>query len=161
MGGSIVGLRLSTFRGNVRLSVQQKCHRSNPGSHQMSTAPVVRFAAAVLSKSSEKVRTNWPAEMSHSLHGECDIEPERANETASFERPAGGADYVGSGGRVDGSELTPRSTHAGGLPGSGCSFPRPWPPWPPTGQRHIRGGDRRRGASGRHSIPGSQPYPSE
>ena len=81
--------------------------------------------------------------MSHSLHGECDIEPERANETASFERPAGGADYVGSGGRVDGSELTPRSTHAGGLPGSGCSFPRPWPPWPPTSQRHIRGGDRR------------------
>ena len=49
MGGSIVGLRLSTFRGNVRLSVQQKCHRSNPGSHQMSTAPVVRFAAAVYS----------------------------------------------------------------------------------------------------------------
>ena len=47
MGGSIVGLRLSTFRGNVRLSVQQKCHLSNPGSYQMSTAPVVRFAAAV------------------------------------------------------------------------------------------------------------------
>ena len=49
MGGSIVGLRLSTFRGNVRLSVQQKCHLSNPGSYQMSTAPVVRFAAAVYS----------------------------------------------------------------------------------------------------------------
>ena len=47
MGGSIVGLRLSTFRGNVRLSVQQKCHLSNPGSYQMSTAPVVRFAAAL------------------------------------------------------------------------------------------------------------------
>ena len=26
MGGSIVGLRLSTFRENVRLSVQQECH---------------------------------------------------------------------------------------------------------------------------------------
>ena len=48
VGGSIVGLRLSTFRGNVRLSVQQKCHLSNPGSYQMSTAPVVRFAAAGL-----------------------------------------------------------------------------------------------------------------
>ena len=47
IGGSIVGLRLSTFRGNVRLSVQQKCHLSNPGSYQMSTAPVVRFAAAL------------------------------------------------------------------------------------------------------------------
>ena len=47
MGGSIVGLRLSTFRGNVRLSVQQKCHLSNPGSYQISTAPVVRFAAAL------------------------------------------------------------------------------------------------------------------
>ena len=49
MGGSIVGLRLSTFRGNVRLIVQQKCHLSNPGSYQMSIAPVVRFAAAVYS----------------------------------------------------------------------------------------------------------------
>ena len=67
------------------------------------------FTPPQLSKSSEKVRTNWLAEMSHSLHGECDIEPERANETASFERPAGGADYVGSGGRVDGSELTPHA----------------------------------------------------
>ena len=47
MGGSIVGLRLSTFRGNVRLSVQQECHLSNPGSYQMSTAPVIRFAAAL------------------------------------------------------------------------------------------------------------------
>ena len=47
MGGSIVGLRLSMFRGNVRLSVQQKCHLSNQGSYQMSTAPVVRFAAAL------------------------------------------------------------------------------------------------------------------
>ena len=47
MGGSIVGLRLSTFRGNVRLSVQQKCHLSNPGSYQMSTAPVVHFADAL------------------------------------------------------------------------------------------------------------------
>ena len=47
MGGSIVGLRLSTFRGNVRLSVQQKCHLSNPGSYQMSTAPVVRLADAL------------------------------------------------------------------------------------------------------------------
>ena len=36
VGGSITGLRLSTFRENVRLSVQQKCHLSNPGSYQMS-----------------------------------------------------------------------------------------------------------------------------
>ena len=36
VGGSIAGLRLSTFRENVRLSVQKKCHLSNPGSYQMS-----------------------------------------------------------------------------------------------------------------------------
>ena len=36
VGGSITGLRLSTFRENVRLSVQQKCHLSNPGSYQKS-----------------------------------------------------------------------------------------------------------------------------
>ena len=36
MGGLIVGLRLSTFSGNVRLSVQQECHLSIGGSYQMS-----------------------------------------------------------------------------------------------------------------------------
>ena len=36
MGGSIVGLRLSTFRESVRSGVQQKCHPTIPGSYQMS-----------------------------------------------------------------------------------------------------------------------------
>ena len=60
---------------------------------------------------SEKILANWSAEMSHSRDGECDIEPVRTEETPGFEQPAGGAGYVGSGGRVDGSELTPRTTH--------------------------------------------------
>ena len=60
---------------------------------------------------SEKVLANWPAEMSHSRYGECDIDPERANETSGSEQPAGRADCVGSGGRVDGSEPAPHQAH--------------------------------------------------
>ena len=37
MGGSIVGLRLSQSRGNVRLSVQRKCHLVMPRWYQMMT----------------------------------------------------------------------------------------------------------------------------
>ena len=97
-----------------------------------------------LSMPSVTVRANWPAKMSHSPHGECDIDAKRTDESPGFEQPAGGADYVGSGGRLDGSELTPRTTHADRLPGSWCSFHRPWPPRPQTGQRHTCGSDRRR-----------------
>ena len=37
MGGSIVGLRLSLFRINVRVSVQRKCHSAMPRWYQMLT----------------------------------------------------------------------------------------------------------------------------
>ena len=115
----------------------------------------------VLSMSSVRVLTNWPAKMSHSPHGECDIDAKRTDESPGFEQPASGADCIGSGGRVDGCQHTPRPPHHDRLPGGRSSRPGTRPPGPQTGQRNIRGGDRRRGASGRHSIPGSQPYPSE
>ena len=37
MGGPIVGLRLSKSRGDVRLSVQHKCHSVMLGWYQMTT----------------------------------------------------------------------------------------------------------------------------
>ena len=59
--------------------------------------------------------------------------------------------------------MSAHATPAASRPPTGRKEQRPGtrPPGPQTGQRSIRGGDRRRGASGRHSIPGSQPYPSE
>ena len=101
-----------------------------------------------LSTFSVTVRANWPAKMSHSPHGECDIDAKRTDESPSFEQPASGADSVGSGGRVDGCQHTPRPPHHDRLPGGRSSGPGTWPPGPQTGQRHARGGDRRRGASG-------------
>ena len=85
----------------------------------------------------EKAPANWPAKMTH--HGECYIDFERTGKAPGFEQPAGGADYVGSGGRLDGSELTPRTTHADRLLGLWCSFHRPLPPRPQTSRRHARG----------------------
>ena len=43
--GSIVGLQLWTFKGNVRLCVQQNSHLSNPRSYRMSM-PVGLLATA-------------------------------------------------------------------------------------------------------------------
>ena len=43
----------------------------------------------MVSLSSENVLANWPAEMSHSLHGECDIESQRTGETSGSEQSAG------------------------------------------------------------------------
>ena len=57
------------------------------------------------------VRANWPAKMSHSPHGECDIDAKRTDESPGFEQPARGADCIGSGGRVDGCQHTPRPPH--------------------------------------------------
>ena len=54
---------------------------------------------------------NWPAEMSHSPHGECDIDAKRTDESPGFEQPASGADCIGSSGRVDGCQHTPRPPH--------------------------------------------------
>ncbi len=39
--------------------------------------------------SSESVLANWPAEMSHSLHGECDFDAQRTIETPGSQQPAG------------------------------------------------------------------------
>ena len=64
-----------------------------------------------MSTSSEKVLANWPAEMSHSLHGECDFDSERTDETPGSEQPAGRAYDSGSGGYTDGSEPTPHPAH--------------------------------------------------
>ena len=50
---------------------------------------VVQFCSVPLSLSSENVLANWPAEMSHSLHGECDIESQRTGETSGSEQSAG------------------------------------------------------------------------
>ena len=74
--------------------------------------------------SSEKVRANWPAEISHSPHGECGIDTKRTDESPGFEQPAGGADCVGSGGRVDGCQHTPRPPHHDRPPGGRSSRPR-------------------------------------
>ena len=41
-----------------------------------------------MSMSSVRVRTNWPAKMSHSPHGECDIDAKRTDESPGFEQPA-------------------------------------------------------------------------
>ena len=48
-----------------------------------------RVRGVFVSLSSENVLANWPAEMSHSLHGECDIESQRTGETSSSEQSAG------------------------------------------------------------------------
>ena len=48
------------------------------------------------------VRANWPAKMSHSPHGECDIDAKRTDEGPGFEQPASGGDCIGSSGRVMG-----------------------------------------------------------
>ena len=110
---------------------------------------------------SENVLANWPAEMSHSRYGECDFDPERVNETSGSEQPAGRADCVESGGRVDGSKSAPHQAHPGGLPGERPGGPGPRAPRKQTGQRHTCGSDRRRSALGQHPIRWSQPHPSE
>ena len=47
------------------------------------------FTPPQLSKFREKVLTNWPAEMSHSTYGECDIDAQRTDETQDPQQPAG------------------------------------------------------------------------
>ena len=42
-----------------------------------------------VSKASENVLANWPAEMSHSPHGECDFDAQRTDETSDSEQPNG------------------------------------------------------------------------
>ena len=113
-----------------------------------------------VSMTSENVLANWPAEMPHSRYGECDFDPERVNETSGSEQPAGRADCVGSGGRVDGSKSAPHQAHPGGLPGERRGGPGPRAPRKQTGQRHTCGSDRRRSALGQHPIRRSQPHPS-
>ena len=48
-----------------------------------------KYSWVSMSLSSENVLANWPAEMSHSLHGECDIESRRTGETSGSEQSAG------------------------------------------------------------------------
>ena len=47
------------------------------------------FAPPHLLTFREKVLTNWPAEMSHSTYGECDIDAQRTDETQDPQQPAG------------------------------------------------------------------------
>ena len=74
---------------------------------------------------SEKVLANWPAEMSHSLHGECDFDSERTDETPGSEQPAGRAYDSGSGGYTDGSEPTPHPAHTWRITGRTALHPLP------------------------------------
>ena len=72
--------------------------------------------------------------MSHSLYGECDIDPQRTDETSGFEQPAGGAYDAGPGSDADGSKPTPHQAYLGGPPlptvngvaGRPTQLPMPW-----------------------------------
>ena len=57
--------------------------------------------------------------MSHSLHGECDVDSQRTGETTGSQQLAGRADDVGSCGHADGCQHPAYETHAGGLSGEG------------------------------------------
>ena len=54
--------------------------------------------AAILLMASKKVLANWPAEMSHSPHGECDFDSQRTGKTPSSQQLAGRPNHLGPGG---------------------------------------------------------------
>ena len=99
--------------------------------------------------------------MSHSPHGECDVEPERTSETQGPEQPVGRADDRGPGSRVDGSERTPHQAHPGGIPEGGCRRPGSRPSWSPAAQRNTGGNQSRGITPGQHPLLRNQPHPSE
>ena len=65
--------------------------------------------------------------MSHSPHGECDVESQGTDETTGSQQLAGRAHDAGSGGHAAGCQHSAHQTPAGGLPGEGScrSCPRP------------------------------------
>ena len=77
--------------------------------------------------------------MSHSPHGECEIDSQGTDKTTGSQQPDGRAHDVGSGGHADGCQHQAHEAFAGGLPGEGscCSCPRP--PGSQSAQCYPRG----------------------
>ena len=76
--------------------------------------------------------------MSHSRHGECDIDPQRTDETSGSEQPACGSYDAGPGRYADGCQRTAYQAHLGGLPGTRRSRPSPRSSGPQGLQRDAR-----------------------
>ena len=148
--GLALGLRLRPRLRRESRNVPREPSRRTPGFRPMRP----------LLTSSESVRANWPAEMSHSPHGECDFECQGTDEFPGSKQPARRAHDAGSGSHADGSEPAPHPAHTGGLPGKRLCISCPWPPWPQAGQRYSRSDQEQGGSPGSHGVRGSQPHPS-
>ena len=57
--------------------------------------------------------------MSHSPHGECDVESQGTDETTGSQQPDGRAHDAGPGGHADGCQHSAHQAHPGGLPREG------------------------------------------
>ncbi len=66
--------------------------------------------------------------MSHSPHGECDVESQGADKTTGSQQLGGRADDAGSGGHADGCQHSAHQAYSGGLPGEGSCSSCPRPP---------------------------------
>ena len=118
----------------------------------------VRFPAAIMSLFSEKVLANWPAEISHSHHGECDFDPLRTDPTSGSQQSAGRTGDFGPGGYTHGIEPATYKALTGVVPPERSSCPGPRSPGPQASQYYTRSNQEQGAASGWYDLPGSQSY---
>ena len=99
--------------------------------------------------------------MSHSRHGECDIDPQKRDETSGSEQPNGGAHDPGTGSDADGCQATPHQAHPGSLSGEGRCRRCPRLSGPQGPQRDARARCNCCGSSGSHQVRKGQPHASQ
>ena len=108
---------------------------------------------------SKKVLANWSAKMSHSPHGECDVDSQGTDETTSSQQLAGRAHDAGPGCHADGFQQPAHQERAGGPTEEGNCRDCSRPPGAQSAQCDSRG--LRRGPFGSHQALRSQPHSSQ